>query len=56
MSNLTLTKPVKYEDAERWIVYIVGKDGLLTGEAGMGNSPKEATENAQAHFDAMTEK
>lgn len=51
MSNLTLTKPVKYEDVERWIVYIVGKDGLLTGEAGSGNSPKEATENAKAKIE-----
>jgi hypothetical protein len=50
MSKLSLTKPQKLEDCEEWIVYIV-KEGLFTGIAGRGNSPKEATRAAQAKIE-----
>lgn len=59
MNDLTLREPVKFDNvdgSETWFVYIVGEDGLLTGEVGTGNSVKEATENAQAKIDDMTEK
>ncbi|MHC4195909.1 MAG: hypothetical protein ACYSQZ_08205 [Planctomycetota bacterium] len=46
MSKLSISKPKKFEDAEKWIVYIIGEDGLLTGVAGMGNTPQEAQRNA----------
>ena len=53
MSKLTLTKPIYFyyfEDIEKWIVYIVS-DGLLTGETGEGETPKEATEAALQKID-----
>ncbi len=61
MENLTLSKPVKFDnvdDSETWLwfVYIVGPDGNVTSQAGTGNSLEEATENAQAKIEAMTEK
>lgn len=55
MNTFTLTEPVKYKGVEKWIVYIF-ENGLLTGEAGMGNSPEDATKNAQAKIEAMPEK
>ncbi len=56
MNNLTLSKPVKFETVERWIVYIIDQDGLATGDAGKGGSPKEATENAQAKIEDILRK
>lgn len=59
MNNLTLSKPVKFENvdgSETWFVYIIGEDGLTTGEAGTGNSFEEATKNAQAKIDDISRK
>jgi hypothetical protein len=53
--NLTLTKPVKSECGEEWTVHIVGEDGLLTGRAGVGNSPTVATKKAQIIIDEIEE-
>ncbi|KKL56816.1 hypothetical protein LCGC14_1301620 [marine sediment metagenome] len=50
MSELTLSKPTKFENVERYTVYIV-KSGLLTGVAGEGNTPQEATRNAQGKIE-----
>ena len=49
--NLTLTEPIKFKNIERWIVYIIGENGLLTGQAEMGNTPEEATKKAQSIID-----
>lgn len=51
MSEYTLSEPQKYEGVEKYEVYIV-KSGLLTGVAGVGNTPQEAIKNAQDKIDA----
>ncbi len=59
MENLTLRKPVKFDnvdDSETWFVYIVGPDGNVTGQAGVGSSLEEAIEKAKAKIEAMTKK
>lgn len=53
MRTLTLTKPVKFENIELWIVYIIGKDGSLTGQQETANTPEEATKKAQAKIEAQ---
>lgn len=55
MTNLTLSKPVKFDNVDgskTWFVYIIGPEGV-TGQAGKGSSLKEAAENAQAKIDIM---
>jgi len=51
MSEYSLTEPQKFEDCERYIVYIV-KNGLLTGVAGEGSTPQKATEQAKMKIEA----
>ncbi len=44
----TLTKPSKFQDAQKWIVYILkdGKYYVPDGNAGHGNTPENATKDA----------
>lgn len=53
----SLTGPIeiKYEDVEEWRVYIA-KYGLVTGDSGKGNTPQEATKNAQDKIDIEASK
>lgn len=50
--KFSLIYPVELE-TEKWIVHILDKYGLLTGEAGIGKSPEEAIQNAQSKIDIM---
>lgn len=50
MSELYLMRPKKFEDSEKWIVYVI-KDGLSTGISAVGNTPEEATQKAQVKID-----
>jgi hypothetical protein len=42
MSKLSVSKPEKFEDVDKWIVYILDENNCYTGVHGMGNTPQEA--------------